>query len=218
MPRKKKSSTPRKKKIDPIEAAEAAGAQYADEQVQSDHFRDWVGDQLVEAKEMQRRDPSSVFPIETAADRKKLARNMLQQLEWDTKRQLDTREILELTGGASEDERAVVSAFYKGFGEALRKPTMVDWLAEEVIEPNVGKNGEIYADGFETGSDNRYRRIGSPLRTPRIPFAGRVTGAVRRTFGGRNFSQSPNRQAPVHFLVDWNEIACDKRRKDTSKF
>src|SRR5271155_4421065 len=133
MPRKKKPRKAIKKDESQqiLDDAEQAGIRYAGEQTGSDHFMNWVGDQMTEAKEMQRRDPSSVFPIETKADRKKLARNMLQQLEWDTKRQLGADEILELTG-ADGNEREVVAAFYKGFNEALHEDALVNWLAGEI--------------------------------------------------------------------------------------
>src|SRR5271155_493718 len=152
MPRKKKPRKAIKKDESQqiLDDAEQAGIRYAGEQTGSDHFMNWVGDQMTEAKEMQRRDPSSVFPIETKADRKKLARNMLQQLEWDTKRQLGADEILELTGTGSEIgaetwdrtardiKREIVSAFYKGFNEALHEDALVNWLAGEIEAINEG--------------------------------------------------------------------------------
>ena len=113
--------------------AEKAGAKYAQDQIAGEHFMQWVRDQVAEAKEMQRRDPSSVFPLETKADYKKLARNMLQQLEWDTKRDMDWREILELTGTASgEITSGVPKAFFSGFTQELKASHTVDWLADEI--------------------------------------------------------------------------------------
>ena len=46
-------------------------------------------EQMVEAERMRAADPSSVLPLETPADARKVARNMLQQLGWDTKRELN---------------------------------------------------------------------------------------------------------------------------------
>lgn len=133
-----------------LDDAETAGAQYAIDQTEGDHFRNWVYEQMVEAKEIERREPGSTFPLKTKADYKKLARNMLQQLEWDTKRGLDTREILELTGANSEvggdtwerivgSGSKVVAAFYRGFSESLRGNALDDLVMElERINREVG--------------------------------------------------------------------------------
>lgn len=66
-------------------SAKKAGEKYAADQIGSAYFHNWVHDQLVEASRM---DPSKVLPLETRADALKIARNMLQQLEWDTKHDL----------------------------------------------------------------------------------------------------------------------------------
>jgi hypothetical protein len=131
--------------------AERAGADYAQEQIESSHFRNWVYEQMVEAERMRQADPSSVFPIESPTDANKLARNMLQQLQWDTKRAMDTQEILELSGASgvfsagSADwvrdtygitERDVSSAFYTGFDEKLQKPSNRQWLTDLILQFN----------------------------------------------------------------------------------
>jgi hypothetical protein len=91
------------------------GKIYAQDQVAGDHFMGWVRDQIAEAEEMRRRDPSSVFPLRTKADFRKLARNMLQQLEWDTKRELfESQE------------------FYEGFSRELKSDSTINWLADEI--------------------------------------------------------------------------------------
>lgn len=102
----------------------AAGAAYAAEQVGGDYFRDWTYDQLVEASRM---DPSKVLPLETKADATVVAKNMLQQLAWDTKRDLD--DVAGLSGGD-------VDGFWRGFEGHLRDPKVRGWLADELLEMN----------------------------------------------------------------------------------
>lgn len=109
--------------------AEAAGEQYAYDQINSDHFMDWVRDQLAEASRM---DPSTVLPLETEADARKIAHNMLQQLEWDTKRDLDDREIEKMINDDATRENT--RAFYEGFKRALDASR--DWLADELLTIN----------------------------------------------------------------------------------
>lgn len=109
--------------------AKAAGAKYATDQIEGEHFTNWVYDQLVEASKM---DPSETLPLETKEDARKIARNMLQQLVWDMKQQGGAQE--ELGSSATRDE---IQAFYEGADGALRKAT--PWLAEELLRIN----GEI---------------------------------------------------------------------------
>jgi hypothetical protein len=152
MPRKKPASrsepTPMDEGAQILEAAAKAGADYAMEQVDGEHFRDWVYDQMLEAERMRKADPSSVFPADTPAGAKRAARNMLQQLEWDTKRQMDQREIIDLSGAKGVFESGsvswvkdtygitvhdVTSAFFDSFVETLNSPSAREWLAEEVL-------------------------------------------------------------------------------------
>jgi hypothetical protein len=112
---------------DPIELAKRAGAAYANDQITGDYFMDWVREQMHEAHRM---DPSTRLPLETKADALVIARNMFQDLEWDTKRQLDDREIARLIDGDATRENT--SAFYKGFKETLQSSR--DWLADELLE------------------------------------------------------------------------------------
>jgi hypothetical protein len=101
------------------EQAESAGFDYAMNQIQSDYFHDWVTDQLIEASKM---DPEDVIPLETKADAQRIARNMLQQLEWDTKRDLGRQSI------------DYPEAWFRGFHRATEKSR--DWLADELLEIN----------------------------------------------------------------------------------
>src|SRR5271166_5386614 len=151
MPRKKskREPTPMDEGAQILEAAEKAGADYAQEQVGSPHFRDWVSDQIAEGERMRKEDPSSVIPLETPADAKKIAKNMLQQLEWDTKRQMEQRDILELSGASGvfgsgsaswvKDTYGITAqevnkAFFEGFVEELDKPSAREWLTEEILQ------------------------------------------------------------------------------------
>jgi len=102
-----------------------AGADYAHEQLAGSYFQDWIHEQIAEAEEMRRADPSSVVPTDTPAGARKVARNMLQQLEWDTKRELNITAVGFEAGDAKE--------FYEGFDEELHKPVTVEWLTDIVL-------------------------------------------------------------------------------------
>lgn len=93
---------------------EANGEAYARYQIESDNFRDWVYEQLVEASRM---DPDQVLPLETKADAKVIAKNMLKQLEWDVGR--DSEEGPE---------------FFEGFRRVVRSPEAINQLADEILE------------------------------------------------------------------------------------
>lgn len=119
-----------------IKHAKHAGEEYAQEQIGSDHFHDWIREQMHEAEQMRRRDPSSVIPF----DAHKIARNMLQQLKWDTHRDLRLDEIMRLTNAESHrahvghlfSEDDVARAFYEGFDRVLHSQESVWWVADEV--------------------------------------------------------------------------------------
>jgi hypothetical protein len=126
--------------------AEAAGAAYAQEQLSSENFLAWVAEQLVEASKMP---PDQVLPLETKSDAKKIARNMLQQLEWDTRQELGSRESAE---------------FYKGFRVALDGSR--DWLAEELLTMNqeisgVSEKGRVVKDIHSYDIDVFFRSEGT---------------------------------------------------------
>lgn len=146
--------------------AEAAGERYAEEQLNGDHFKDWVWEQMVEGRRMRKADPKSVIPLENAADFKKLARNMLQQLGWDMDRDLDMRTILETVGveseGSSQDAE-VARDFGKGVRAMLTKPSTIQWLASEcrTIERDL-KRQEREAGG------GRKRKASEPAQTVRL--------------------------------------------------
>ena len=154
-----------------LQDAERAGADYANDQVDSDYFRDWVFDQLLEAEQMRRRDPASVLPLETPAHARKIARNMLQTLKWDIQRQLDRREMLDLAGAAgvfsagSRDwvrdtygitEQDVGREFFSGFDEALHKPAVMSWLTDLILETSEQVRGTAVR---EAGSGLRSRGL-----------------------------------------------------------
>jgi hypothetical protein len=141
--------TPKEEGEELLEQAAQAGEKYAREQLDGEYFCDWVWEQLVEADRMRRSDPSSVVPLETPADARRLARSMLQQLGWDTKRDLDRRAILDLTGAAgvfgtgSADwvldtygitYKDVSDAFFAAFDEVLENRDTRQWLADVILE------------------------------------------------------------------------------------
>lgn len=89
---------------------EARGEAYADEQLASPYFMDWAWQQMVDGQKMRLRDPNSVID-----DLRAVARNMLEDVEHDTRRDLqESRE------------------FFEGFRKKLRARETVAWLAEEL--------------------------------------------------------------------------------------
>ena len=91
MPRKPPHRAPRaRKEPTDIEKANAAGVQYAEDQLEGDYFTDWVRDQLLEASRMPE---DKVLPLETKSDAMVIAKKMLRQLERDTKRDLSPHDI-----------------------------------------------------------------------------------------------------------------------------
>ena len=99
--------------------SEVDGERYATDQLQSDYFMDWVRGQLAEAARM---DPADVLPLETKTDARVIAKNMLQQLEEDTKRELHES-----------------AEFFKGFRKILDGAQ--DWLADELLKMKRGMRG-----------------------------------------------------------------------------
>jgi hypothetical protein len=143
--------------------AEAAGEHYATDQLQSDYFMDWVRDQLLEASKMP---ADEVLPLETKDDALKIAKNMLQQLEWDTKRGLEKDEMDRLLGDAGvKGSPETATSFYEGFHHVLNNSR--DWLADELLElesqihPGIG--GQQSLPGV-----NEARRAGRPLIDDKI--------------------------------------------------
>lgn len=155
-PSRRREPTPKQEGEQIIEQAAKAGAEYAQDQVASTHFRDWVDEQLAEAERMRQADPASVFPSDTPEGARKAARNMLQQLEWDTERELETSEVMELSGakgvfGSGSDahvrdtygitREAVTGAFFEAFKEELRAPNNRQWLTEIILEASGERRG-----------------------------------------------------------------------------
>jgi hypothetical protein len=152
MPRKsKREPTPEEEGAQILADAEKAGATYAQEQLNGDYFRDWVWEQMVEAERMRQNDPDSVIPIETPSDARKVARNMLQQLEQDTKRDMKAATILELSGAKGvfdvgnadwvKDKYGITyedvsSAFFGAFDETLKSHSTRQWLGDMILETN----------------------------------------------------------------------------------
>lgn len=133
--KERRDSMPSKTRED-VPNAEAAGEQYAYDQIQGDYFMDWVREQLLEASKMP---PDKVLPLETKDDALVIAKNMLRQLEQDTKRGLESRDLIDLIGAGSEARRgdtevrpALFAEFYDGFRKACEVSR--DWLADELLE------------------------------------------------------------------------------------
>lgn len=184
MPKLKSKRFPVRKKgpgkgFTDLELAAAAGEKYAVDQVSSEYFEQWIYDQLVESSKMPSGD---VLPLETKADAQKIARNMLQQLEWDTKRDLDNQTILDLSGlgdvfGSASPVRGAhgirvqdaVDEFYKGFHEALQES--IPWLAETLLYVN----GEIRKGWAHEASEDRRRGYHGNRKYPHFTPGTRVS-------------------------------------------
>jgi hypothetical protein len=175
MPRKsrpiRREPTPEEEGQQILAAAEKAGTDYAREQLGGDYFRDWVWEQVVEADRMRQQDPDSVVPLETPADARKIARNMLQQLEWDTKRDMESITVLELSGakgvfdsGSADwvrDEYGITyedvsGAFFTAFTEELESRDVRQWLADMILE----MDEEARGSGGKEASEERTTREG----------------------------------------------------------
>ena len=174
--------------------AEAAGEEYAMEQLGAPEghglggtfFMDWVHEQIIEASRM---DPSTVLPLETKSDARVIAGNMLQQLVWDAKRDLDGRDIARLIG-IDIVEREDISAFFEGFEKVTDASR--DWLADELLEINrelrgrsveASRSGQLSQRRLRATSTHEYEVVvgnsGVVLRTEPIrewdpgPWGGR---------------------------------------------
>ena len=153
--------------------AESAGAQYAQEQLEGDYFMDWVHSQIAEAERM---DPSKVLPLETKDDAREIARNMLQQLYWDTSRDLEPREIARLIG-VDDTTQEDVKEFFKGFRSATNSAR--DWLADELLEIKGGMRGGVREAPRSRGRSSF--RIGQPVQTTMgVRRSGRVIAPVSK--------------------------------------
>jgi hypothetical protein len=151
-PIEKNESLHRARKPSTTDRAEKAGEQYAYDQIQGDYFMDWVHEQMLEASKMP---PDKVLPLETKDDAMEIARRMLQQLEWDTKRDLKADEI-ERTLGIDRATPDDIDAFYKGFRHAIAASR--DWLADELLEQN-----RAYQERRGVVREARGRRLGARI-------------------------------------------------------
>jgi len=165
---------------------ESAGSQYATDQIASEHFAAWVRDQMLEASQA---DPSAQLPLETKADARVIAGNMLKQLEWDTKRELRGQELTNLIGsgarpGDSEPRPSDVAGFYDGFRKACDNSR--DWLADELLTIKGEMGGGMRASrglsasdvNFQNGERIRIRVIGPKGQLADPPFWYTVTGTM----------------------------------------
>ena len=177
-------------------SAHAAGADYAREQLAGAYFQDWVWEQMAEAERMRAADPSSVLPLETPADARKVARNMLKQLGWDTKRELkESKE------------------FFEGFDEVLRAPETLGWLAETILDFNrearETKVREAYGRRGRHGGDDRHKQYEEEWQRQRAEYQAKVeplkAGLIRIVGGDellRRGMQIPTNGTVVASLSD----------------
>lgn len=96
----------------PSDSDEHDGEQYAQDQLESDYFQNWIWEQMADGAKLA---PEARIPLETPADLKRLARRMLQDLEFDTRSQQDYS-----------------AEFFKGMRQRLNDQSTIDWLAEEL--------------------------------------------------------------------------------------
>lgn len=160
-------------------AAEAAGEQYAYDQIAGEYYGDWVRDQLIEASKMP---PDKVLPLETKADARVVAKNMLRQLEWDTKRALRGSELEDLIGTPTQ---ASHTAFYEGFRKAC--DGSLDWLADELLT------------------------IKHEMHSPQAHEARRASVAARRSTNSQPGSESRSRLASYIAHAVMYDISTDAR-------
>lgn len=156
-----------------LEAAERAGEQYAQEQVAGDYFQDWVREQLAEGEQLRREEPDKFIAINSPRGASDVAKNLLQQLDWDTRRDMDASVIAELVGAEGPE---VTRAFFRGFSAALREPATRQWLADIVLD--VGK--EIAGGRQEVGESQQQKRFAITFIKP-WPKVSRHTGGSANT-------------------------------------
>lgn len=126
---------------DETDLAKNAGAQYAEEQIQSSFFHDWVWQELVNGSKLP---ADQIAPgLETSnlakggAPALRLAKNVLQQVRWDTERDLDRSTIEDCLRDAGVDtmDREATQYFWLGFRDALESKSFREWVASELIAP-----------------------------------------------------------------------------------
>jgi hypothetical protein len=98
--------------------------------------------------------PDKVLPLKTKSDALKIARNMLQQLEWDTRRELSADEIERLIG-AERISRNDIAEFYKGFRSSLDGSR--DWLADELLTIKGETSGGVVEASRRKSSQSKYK-------------------------------------------------------------
>lgn len=107
---------------------ESRGEAYADEQLASPYFMDWSWGQMVEGAKLP--------PDQRLTDMRQIAKNMLQDVEYDTRRDLsETRE------------------FFEGFRRRLKAKETIDWLAEELgeMQAQIGGTSAVAESGAQEG-------------------------------------------------------------------
>jgi hypothetical protein len=130
--------------------AKKAGKEYARESVESEHFMNYVTDQVYSA-------PIEDLP-ETKKEAYRSARNMLIDLKGDMDRDLDFRDVIKKAGvghtftaygeGYTQKIYGITSqdvydAFWDGIQEVLGRKNMESWLGDEILFRSNERRGTL---------------------------------------------------------------------------
>lgn len=115
-----------------LTSARKSGEAYASEQLESDHFADYIAEMIYTAE----KNPDEHNVIRSKSDAMHAAKNVLVDLGHDIARGLDNRDILRIAkvsawGDVSEQD--LVDAFNDGLYDVLRRKTAQSWLADELL-------------------------------------------------------------------------------------
>lgn len=147
--------------------AKAVGRTYANDQVESDLFRDWVLGQLIEGKKLSR-EGQAAPGLETEnlvklPNARRLAAVMLQQLGWDIDRGLDARDVRDLltaAGVSNPSSRGAMQEFAEGLKGGLKAAPVKSWLAQKIQTWAEEQGASTHGD-MKLGISGRRSRSGS---------------------------------------------------------
>jgi hypothetical protein len=153
--------------------AKAVGRQYVSDQVESDHFRDWYQDQLIEGEKLSREGKAAAgletWNLVKLPNAKRLAARMLQQLGWDMDRDLSVRtihELLKAAGVSKPESREAVLGFAEGVKAALKSSAVQSWLGDEIKYWAEEHKATAHGD-MKLGVSGRRSRGGNAKRSSR---------------------------------------------------
>jgi len=124
-----------------------AGFDHAQEQMESDYFRDWVHEQL-----------NVDVPGGRITDPRQIARNMLQQLVWDTARGIDVTAVV-----GRKTTRDEFKEFMDGFRENAQSKAAVDWLTE-IVEDDMPQKSVGMNEKKSNDLESKIRNAGGQVR------------------------------------------------------